>query len=91
MQQLSAIVPRGQCNQAANETALVVAARAEPAAFGLVYEHFRDRVYAYMRARTANDEDAADLTQQVFLQALKNFPRFHGGGEFAAKRTSSLR
>ncbi len=69
----------------ADETALVDAARVDPAAFGLLYRRYRDRVYAYLRGRTDSDDDAADLTQQVFLQALDALPRYRGGdGAFAA-------
>ncbi len=69
----------------ADETALVDAARVDPAAFGLLYRRYRDRVYAYLRGRTDSDDDAADLTQQVFLQALDALPRYRGGdAAFAA-------
>src|SRR5262249_24135737 len=47
-----------------------------------------DRIYAYMRTRTgqARAEDAADLTQQVFLRALDALPRYEvrAGISFAA-------
>jgi RNA polymerase sigma-70 factor (ECF subfamily) len=42
-------------------------------------------VYSYLRSRADNDEDAADLTQQVFLQALDGLPRYQNRGlPFAA-------
>ncbi len=67
---------------AVNEDAtLIAAARADPAAFGALYHCYRDRIYAYLRARSSCDEDAADLTQQVFLQAFDAFPGYRGGGE----------
>jgi RNA polymerase sigma-70 factor (ECF subfamily) len=56
-----------------------------PAAFETLYERYLDRIYAYLRARTATEEDAADLTQQVFLRALAALPRRRGHEEsFAA-------
>lgn len=58
------------------ETALIRAAQADPAAFAPLYERYRDRVYAYLRTRTRCPEDAADLTQQVFVQALDALPRY---------------
>jgi RNA polymerase sigma-70 factor (ECF subfamily) len=64
---------------AADETALVQAARNDPAAFAPLYSQYRDRVYAYLRTRTRSPEDAADLTQQVFLQALDALPRYRPG------------
>jgi len=64
---------------------LVRAAQADPAAFGPLYERYRDRIYAYLRTRTRSAEDAADLTQQVFLQALDALPRYRvRGAPFAA-------
>lgn len=46
--------------------------------FGALYERYRDRVYAYLRARTTTPEDASDLMQHVFLQALDHLPRYRG-------------
>ena len=53
-----------------NESALVLSAQADPVAFGRLYEAHSERVYWYLLARTGNVDDAADLTQQVFLKAL---------------------
>ncbi|HEX5503533.1 MAG TPA: sigma-70 family RNA polymerase sigma factor [Thermomicrobiales bacterium] len=67
------------------EAALVRAARAEPAAFGALYQRYLPRVYGYLRARAASDDDAADLTQQVFLRALEALPAYRERGlPFAA-------
>jgi len=61
----------------AAELALVEAARADPTAFGPLYERYRDRIYWYLRTRASGDEDAADLLQQVFLQALDRLAQFN--------------
>lgn len=67
------------------EATLVRAAQADPAAFAPLYQRYRDRVYAYFRTRSGNDEDAADLTQQVFVQAIDALPRYRmRGAPFAA-------
>jgi RNA polymerase sigma-70 factor, ECF subfamily len=59
------------------------AARAE--AFSIIYHRYVDRIYAYLRSHTNSREDAADLTQQVFLQALAALPRYRpGAAPFAA-------
>jgi len=58
-----------------DEEALVHSAQGDRAAFAPLYERYVDRVYAYLRARTASEEDAADLTQQVFLRVLDALPR----------------
>ena len=53
-----------------DEAALIEEARANPLAFDQLYQRYVARVYRYLRARSESDEDAADLTQQVFLQAF---------------------
>jgi RNA polymerase sigma-70 factor (ECF subfamily) len=68
-----------------DRAAAVVAAPEDGTAFDALYERYLDRVYAYLRARAATEEDAADLTQQVFLRALAALPRRRGQQEtFAA-------
>jgi len=59
---------------------LVRRARTEPAAFGELCRRYSSPLYSYLRARTNNDEDAADLTQQVFLKAMYAFPRYRERG-----------
>ncbi len=53
-------------------------AMTEPAAkaFSELYERHLSKVYNYLRSRTQSDEDAADLTQQTFMQALHAFPSY---------------
>lgn len=64
---------------------LVRAAQADPAAFSPLYAEFHVRIYRYLRLRTPNNEEAADLTQQVFLQALDALPHYDERGlPFAA-------
>ena len=64
----------------ADEEALVQAAQRDLAAFGLLYARYQDRIYTYLRTRTSQAEDAADLTQQVFVQALAALPRYRARG-----------
>lgn len=61
----------------ADEQALIRRACADPAAFAPLYQRYRDRVYWYLRTRTANPEDAADLLQQVFLRALGRLAQYN--------------
>jgi len=51
-----------------------------PEAFGELYRVYLERVYRYLRTRTSTEEEAADLTQQVFLQALDALPRYRNRG-----------
>lgn len=64
---------------------LIEAARSDPEAFGLIYSRYADRMYSYLRARLSNDDDAADLMQQVFIRAFQALPRYKPGkAPFAA-------
>jgi RNA polymerase sigma-70 factor, ECF subfamily len=66
-------------------TTLIRAAQADRKAFGTLYDRYVERVYAYLRARVSDPEEARDLTQHVFLRALDALPRYRGdGAAFAA-------
>ena len=43
----------------------------DPRAFRQVYNIYKDRVYGLCRNVSGNDDDAADLTQEVFVSAFK--------------------
>jgi RNA polymerase sigma-70 factor, ECF subfamily len=64
---------------------LAVAARTDPAAFGLLYERHRVAVYRYLRTRTRTEDDAGELTAVAFERALTSIDRFSpkGGGFLA--------
>jgi RNA polymerase sigma-70 factor (ECF subfamily) len=61
------------------DDALVVAAQAEPAEFAAIYERYLPRVYRYLAAKASNPEEAADLTQAVFLKAFDGIGKFRAG------------
>lgn len=63
-----------------DESMLVEAAKQDRAAFGVLYYRYASRVYKYLRTRLDNDDDAADLTQQVFLQAFTALPKYKNRG-----------
>jgi RNA polymerase sigma-70 factor (ECF subfamily) len=46
------------------------------AAFGELYDRFVERVYRYLYFRTANQAEAEDLTEQVFLKAWEALGKF---------------
>jgi RNA polymerase sigma-70 factor (ECF subfamily) len=72
-------------NYTSEETRQVQAAKVNPAAFDTLYQRYMPQVYRYLRARTHSEDDAADLTQQVFLQALNALPNYQERGlPFAA-------
>ena len=49
---------------------------ADPASFAALFLLHRDRVYRYLRGKTHTEDDAVDLTQQVFLKAFDRFDTF---------------
>ena len=61
------------------------AATDDRAAFAAIYERHRMPVYRYLRARTATDADAQDLTATTFERAMGAIHRFQpvGGGMVA--------
>lgn len=63
-----------------DEAELVRAAQARPSEFAILYQRYFARVYQYVRARLESDEDTADLTQQIFLQALDALPSYQPRG-----------
>ncbi|GHO56354.1 RNA polymerase sigma factor [Ktedonobacter robiniae] len=68
-----------------NEVVWIEAARENPAAFEPLYVRYRTRLYRYLRTRLTSDEDAADVTHQVFLIALDALPKYQQCGlPFAA-------
>jgi RNA polymerase sigma-70 factor (ECF subfamily) len=74
-----------QSGAPASDAALVRAAQADPTAFAALYARYRIPVFRYLRLRLETEEDAADLTQQVFLHALAALPRYRERGvPFAA-------
>ena len=54
-------------------------------AFGRLYDTYADRVYAFVRARTASSHDAEDITATVFLKAWEAIGSYDDRGvPFAA-------
>lgn len=68
-----------------NDADLARAATQDRAAFAAIYERHRTPVYRYLRARTATDADAQDLTASTFERAMAAIHRFEpaGGGMIA--------
>lgn len=62
-----------------DDSALVQAARLDAEAFGPLYDRYLPRVYQYLRGYSRREDDATDLTQHVFLQALTGLPGYSEG------------
>jgi RNA polymerase sigma-70 factor (ECF subfamily) len=47
-------------------------------AFGKLVDAYQNRVYGFVKRMAPRAEDAADVTQEVFIKAFQNFARFDG-------------
>lgn len=59
---------------------LVLAARSDREAFGVLYDRHKLAVYRYLRARTQSDDEAGELTAVAFERALQAIPRYRPRG-----------
>ena len=66
------------------EQELVAAAQAgDQGAFAQLVEANTGKIYSLTLRMTGNPEDAADLTQETFLNAWRGLPRFQGQSAFS--------
>ncbi len=63
-----------------SERTLIERAKEDPAAFGILYERYVDKIYNYVYYRTGSRHDAEDLTAKTFYQALANIGRYEERG-----------
>jgi RNA polymerase sigma-70 factor (ECF subfamily) len=63
-----------------DDSGLVAAAKADPEAFGALYERYVKKIYSYLYYRTGNPHDAEDLTERVFQRAMLNLGRYTSRG-----------
>jgi RNA polymerase sigma-70 factor (ECF subfamily) len=81
----SVTLSRGAMQAPNDEAALVRAAARDQTAFAALYEQYVGRVYRFVRVRCGSSDEAADLTQQVFLKVAEALPRYRERGlPFAA-------
>lgn len=62
------------------EQQLIEKAKADPEAFGLLYSHYVDRIYAFAYQLTRDPMLADDLTAMTFEQALTNLASYEWRG-----------
>ncbi|NOZ71149.1 MAG: sigma-70 family RNA polymerase sigma factor [Chloroflexi bacterium] len=68
-----------------SEQALVERAKADPEAFGELYERYVDKIYNYIYYRVSDPTEAEDLTARTFFQALAKIESYeHRGLPFSA-------
>ena len=58
----------------------VLAAQADRAAFATLYRRYLDRVYGYAFYQLGDHHDAEDVTERIFLSALRALPDFRDQG-----------
>jgi RNA polymerase sigma-70 factor, ECF subfamily len=58
---------------------LARAAQVDPEAFGVLYDRYVDRIYAYCSRRLQTRTRAEDATSQVFLRAFAGLPGYQVG------------
>lgn len=46
--------------------------------FSKVYKKYKDEVYNYVFWRVYNEEDALDITQEIFMKVYRGLPEFKG-------------
>ena len=56
------------------------AQRRDPEAFAQLYEAYFDKIYRYVVLKIGNEKEAEDMTQQVFLNALRAISSFRWRG-----------
>jgi len=52
----------------------------DPEAFARLYEAYFDKIYRYVALKIGNGTEAEDMTQQVFLKALRSISSFRWRG-----------
>jgi RNA polymerase sigma-70 factor (ECF subfamily) len=66
------------------EAQVIEAAKCNPKEFAQLYRAYVRPIYRYVFSRLGNSVDAEDLTSQIFIEALKDLPRYHHHGYFLA-------
>lgn len=80
MEDAATLATDGQARTVQRDEELALAARSDPAAFGVLYERHRLAVFRYLRTRTATEDAAAELTAVTFERALAAMPRYRASG-----------
>lgn len=62
------------------DAADVVAAQQDRAAFAVLYRRYLDRVYGYAYHQLGDHHDAEDVTERIFLDAMRGIGRYRDEG-----------
>lgn len=63
-----------------DENACIEAAKADPEAFGELYERYLGRIFSYVYYRVGNVHDTEDLTSRTFYRALSHIQGYEDKG-----------
>ncbi|MBU2019786.1 MAG: sigma-70 family RNA polymerase sigma factor [Bacteroidetes bacterium] len=55
-------------------------AQKDPESFGPLYKKYHEQIFRYIHQRMDDEEQAFDITSQVFVKALKNLPKYEFRG-----------
>lgn len=67
------------------EESLILAAQKNPQKFGALYDKYYAQILKFVYQRVVTKDDAYDITQQVFLQAMISLPKYeHRGFPFSS-------
>lgn len=69
---------RSSQDSAQEETWVAKSRRNDPQAFGKIVDAYQNRVYGFVRRMLGSDEEAQDVTQEVFIKAFQSIGRFDG-------------
>jgi RNA polymerase sigma-70 factor (ECF subfamily) len=64
----------------AHEEALVERAKTDADAFGELYDHYFGQIYRFAYSRLHDQDAAEEVTQEVFMKALRAMPRYRPSG-----------
>lgn len=64
----------------AREELLIKAAQKDPQAFAPLYDKYYVQIFRFVLKRLGNEQDAADITSQVFVKAITNIKKYQFRG-----------
>jgi RNA polymerase sigma-70 factor, ECF subfamily len=72
-------------NQLQQELRIVEAAQKDPRKFGVLYEKYYKQIFLFVFKRVGEEDQAGDITAQVFLKAMVSLPKYsYRGVPFSA-------
>ncbi|HMS55348.1 MAG TPA: sigma-70 family RNA polymerase sigma factor [Fimbriimonadaceae bacterium] len=74
----ASILKRTQPDPAVESALVERCKRQDAEAFGKIVDAYQNRVYGFVRRMIRDNDEAADITQEVFIRAYQAFIRFDG-------------